>query len=92
MERRFSHGNLKDKSLADIVSQSLLNFSKQQVKGCCDCEYRFVCLDCRPDSLSGDKYEKSWFCLYDEQNGIWRDSDERIKELLALAEQPICVK
>ena len=86
MERRFSHGNLKDKSLADIVSQSLLNFSKQQVKGCCDCEYRFVCLDCRPDSLSGDKYEKSWFCLYDEQNGIWRDSDERIRELLALAE------
>ncbi len=82
MERRFSHGNLKGKKLSEIVDQSLLNFSKENVKGCRDCEYRFACLDCRPDSLSGDKYEKSWFCLYDEQNGVWRDSDERIKELL----------
>ncbi|MBQ7652256.1 MAG: SPASM domain-containing protein, partial [Victivallales bacterium] len=82
MERRFSHGNLAGKKLSEIVDQSLLNFSKEQVKGCRDCEYRFACLDCRPDSLSGDKYEKSWFCLYDEQNGVWRDSDERIKELL----------
>lgn len=86
MERRFSHGNLTGKTLAEIVDQSLLNFSKENVKGCRDCEYRFACLDCRPDSLSGDKYEKSWFCLYDEQNGVWRDSEERIKELLATAE------
>ena len=82
MERRFSHGNLSGKKLSEIVDQSLLNFSKENVKGCRDCEYRFVCLDCRPDSLSGDKYEKSWFCLYDEQNGVWKDSDARIKELL----------
>lgn len=90
MERRFSHGNLRGRRLAEIVDSSLLNFSKDQVKGCRDCEYRFACLDCRPDSLSGDKYEKSWFCLYDETTGVWREADERIKELLELSEGRTC--
>lgn len=92
MERRFSHGNLKGKTLAEIVDKSLLNFSKDQVNGCRDCEYRYVCLDCRPDSISGDKYEKPWFCLYDEQNGIWQDADARINELLKMRKQLTCVK
>ncbi len=92
MERRFSHGNLAGRGLNEIVDASLLNFSKDNVRGCCDCEYRYVCLDCRPDSISGDKYEKPWFCLYDEQNGVWRDADVRADELLKLAERPICVK
>lgn len=81
MERRFSHGNLKGKHLADVVDQSLFDFSKENVDGCRDCEYRFVCLDCRPDSLTGDKYAKPWFCLYDERSGVWQDPEERIREL-----------
>lgn len=92
MERRFSHGNLHGKTLAEVVDQKLLNFSKECVKGCCDCEYRFACLDCRPDSLSGDKYEKSWFCLYDEQTGVWRDAESRIQELMAIAGNTTCKK
>lgn len=84
MERRFSHGNLRNKKLSEIINQELLNFSKENVKGCCDCEYRYLCLDCRPDSLSGDKYEKTWFCLYDEQSGKWSNPDSRIGELLKI--------
>lgn len=86
MERRFSHGNLKGRKLADLVNQSLLAFSKDRVEGCRDCEYRYVCLDCRPDSLGGDKFEKPWFCLYDEQRGVWGDPDARVAELLGAEE------
>lgn len=87
MERRFSHGNLKGRKLIDIVDRSLLDFSKTRVEGCRDCEYRYVCLDCRPDSLGGGKFEKPWFCLYDEQRGVWGDPDERVAELLDPEEQ-----
>lgn len=82
MERRFCHGNLRDHSLAEIVDKKLINFSKDQVDECRDCEFRHICKDCRPDSISMKKNDKPWYCTYDVSAGIWADPDDFIDNLL----------
>lgn len=81
MERRVSHGNLRGKHLKDLLKPRILNFSKDEVEGCKDCEYRYLCIDCRPDSISGDFYEKPWYCTYNPYDGTWMDFEE-FKETL----------
>lgn len=86
MERRVSHGNLRGNHLKDLLKPSILNFSKDEVEGCKDCEYRYLCIDCRPDSISGDFYEKPWYCTYNPYDGTWMDFDE-FKESLKTAKK-----
>lgn len=76
MERRVSHGNLRGNHLKDLLKPSILNISKDEVEGCKDCEYRYLCIDCRPDSISGNFYEKPWYCTYNPYNGTWMDFEE----------------
>ena len=82
MERRLCHGNLKNKSLTEIVDRALINYSKDNVKECLDCEFRHLCKDCRPDSISMIVNDKPWYCTYDVYNGTWKDIDEFIHHLL----------
>ncbi len=83
MERRLKHGNLRNRSLTEVLDKALVNFSKKRVNGCKYCEYRYLCKDCRPDSLNESPYEKPWYCTYDEENGKWTDAEDKIKTLLA---------
>lgn len=83
MERRVSHGNLRGAKLKDLLKPSILNFSKDEVEGCKDCEYRYLCIDCRPDSISGNFYEKPWYCTYNPYEGTWMGFDELKKTLKA---------
>ena len=83
MERRVSHGNLRGSRLKDLLKPSILSFSKDEVEGCKDCEYRYLCIDCRPDSITGDFYEKPWYCTYNPYEGTWMYFDE-FKETLKL--------
>lgn len=76
MERRVSHGNLLGNRLKDLIKPSILNISKDEVEGCKDCEYRYFCIDCRPDSITGNFYEKPWYCTYNPYEGTWMDFDE----------------
>lgn len=76
MERRLCHGNIMEGELKDMLSPSILNYSKNNVEGCKDCEYRYLCRDCRPDSLSGIITEKPWYCTYDPYQGKWESFDE----------------
>jgi len=76
MERRVSHGNLRRAKLKDLLKPSILNFSKDEVEGCKDCEYRYLCIDCRPDSITGNFYEKPWYCTYNPYEGTWMNFDE----------------
>ena len=81
MERRLCHGNLRDRSLDEILNLAILNLSKKEVNECKACEYRYLCIDCRPDTLSNDLYEKPWYCTYNPLEGKWLDFDLFAKRL-----------
>lgn len=80
MERRLKHCII-DKENQIILDDSIRYFTKDNVNECCDCEYKYACLDCRPDSLSGNLVEKPWYCTYNPMIGEWEDEDKFIIEL-----------
>lgn len=82
MERRFSHGNLKDDNLKNLIKREIQELNKDKIKGCKDCEFRYACYDCRPDSLSGDIYAKPYYCTYDVDKGEFMDEDIVIGNIL----------
>lgn len=81
MERRVCHGNLKGNYIQDILKSQILHFTKNEVEGCKDCEYRYICRDCRPDSLTGNFNEKPWYCTYNPYSGEWESFDEFKKRI-----------
>lgn len=83
MERRFSHGNLHNKHFSDLIDIELTMFGKDKIEGCQDCEFRYYCFDCRPDSLGNSRYSKPWNCTYNPESGIWADPDSFISDLLS---------
>ncbi|MHA2238501.1 MAG: radical SAM protein, partial [Candidatus Hodarchaeales archaeon] len=70
-------GNVLYKRFRDILNGEkmleLWGLNKDEVEICRDCEYRYVCRDCRPWAygLSGDLFSKSPRCAYDPKNGEW---------------------
>ena len=83
MERRFSHGNLKNGMLKDILKKDILTFKKDKICECQSCEFRYACFDCRPDSISNNIYEKPWYCTYTPATGKWEDPEEYAKKILS---------
>lgn len=81
MERRFVHGNLKNQELATLINDNIKLLTKDYIDGCSQCEYKYFCSDCRPDSLGAEKYAKPWYCSYKPETGEWIDSDIYIKSL-----------
>lgn len=73
MERRLCHGNLRHNSIQDILQKNILKFNKDRISECRDCEFRYCCFDCRPDSDGNSIYDKPWFCTYYPLEGIWED-------------------
>lgn len=80
MERRISHCQISDDHKINL-QDDILSLNKDRINGCKDCEFRYVCFDCRPDSLSGGLYDKPWYCTYHPENGVWDDVDSFISEL-----------
>jgi SPASM domain peptide maturase of grasp-with-spasm system len=75
MERSF--GNVRDTSLHGALAQAgfkdLWSINKDQIEICRDCEFRYVCTDCRayierPD----DRFSKPSKCTYDPYTAEWR--------------------
>lgn len=85
MERRFCHGNLRGGTLQELIQQEIQELTKDKIEACCDCEYRYACHDCRPDSMSQGKYAKPWFCAYDPHTGEW--DGKLADKVLALREE-----
>jgi SPASM domain peptide maturase of grasp-with-spasm system len=46
--------------------------TKDQVTVCRDCEYRYICTDCRAFTTGGDPLGKPAKCAYDPYTGEWR--------------------
>ena len=70
-------GNLKEDDWKDI-REKLLSYwklTKDYVDGCCSCEYRYACHDCRPLAIgtTGGIYDKYPRCCYEPLNGIWKE-------------------
>mgnify|MGYP002619285840 FL=1 len=80
MERRFKHCNIM-KCQDIIFDESIRKLNKDYIEDCKDCEFRYACFDCRPNSLSGRMYEKPWYCTYDPQRGEWKDIEKFILDL-----------
>lgn len=83
MERRLKHCVIKEDS-GITVDNSIRYFNKDRVSECSKCEYRYACFDCRPNSLSGDLYEKPWYCTYNPLSGEWEKEDVFIENLKAM--------
>ena len=80
MERRLTHCRVGDNG--EIKLDATLRFlNKDNIQECCQCEYRYACFDCRPNSLSGDTLEKPWYCTYSPLTGEWDDPEVFVRQL-----------
>lgn len=73
-----SFGNVNTHRLTDVVKQEsfrkLWTITKDKIAGCKDCEFRYVCTDCRAFLESPDDiYSKPLKCGYDPYTGIWEE-------------------
>lgn len=84
MERRFFHGSIQTQDLNNILSQDILLMDKNKVDGCKDCEYRYACFDCRPNTLGKSIFSKPWYCTYNPYSGKWNNPENHVKEILSL--------
>lgn len=69
-------GNIFTHSLREVVEkkefQKLWDINKDKVNVCKDCEYRYMCSDCRAH-IDGP-YEKSKYCNYDPYTNTYDDN------------------
>ncbi|AZA79208.1 grasp-with-spasm system SPASM domain peptide maturase [Chryseobacterium sp. G0186] len=76
-------GNIHTSSLEKILIESdfkkYWNLTKDQIEGCKDCEFRYVCTDCRAftegnmSNKDGLDISKPLKCGYDPYTGVWED-------------------
>lgn len=99
MDRTRCLGNLTRNCLSEIMeSDSVIDVWRQslcRIDTCRDCEFRFACIDCRPevagvDSLLNNRANpdfsvKNPCCLYDPHTGVWRGADEVLDALTRIS-------
>jgi radical SAM protein with 4Fe4S-binding SPASM domain len=81
MERTLKHGNLREQTLEDLLNAEILHLSKDHIAECQDCEFRYACIECRPDRLDDNPYGKPWWCTYLPLEGRWQDPEQCIADL-----------
>jgi SPASM domain peptide maturase of grasp-with-spasm system len=63
------YGNIDDVSLLDIVRSDKFQFwgtiKKDDIETCKDCEFRYICSDCRVFTVKDSPYSKPSKCPYD---------------------------
>lgn len=73
-----SFGNISSSSLVEVLNdtnfQKLWHISKDKISVCKECEYRYICVDCRafleePDNICS----KPLKCGYNPSTGKWSD-------------------
>ncbi len=70
------YGQLAPAALAKAVAQpefqAVWHINKDQVEVCCDCEFRYICTDCRVFLVDpGNALSKPAHCQYDPYTGVW---------------------
>ena len=72
-----SFGNARDVSLHSALAHrdfaALWEINKDQIEICKDCEFRYICTDCRAHlAAPGNLYSKPLKCTYDPYTAEWR--------------------
>jgi SPASM domain peptide maturase of grasp-with-spasm system len=75
-----SFGNVSLVELKSVISDTeftkLWSINKDQIKGCMDCEFRYICTDCRAYlSDATDLQSKPLKCGYNPHTAIWSESN-----------------
>jgi SPASM domain peptide maturase of grasp-with-spasm system len=73
-----SFGNIKDTTLEEAINKKgfkkYWNINKDKIKVCQDCEYRYICTDCRAYTEDpNDIYSKPLKCGYNPYTGEWSE-------------------
>ncbi len=73
-----SFGNIKDTTLEQALNhkdfKKYWNITKDQIKVCKDCEFRYICTDCRAYIENpNDKYSKPLKCGYSPYTNKWEE-------------------
>ncbi|MEO1450295.1 MAG: grasp-with-spasm system SPASM domain peptide maturase, partial [Bacteroidota bacterium] len=73
-----AYGNIQTSSLLSAIQQpdfqTYWHINKDQVKVCQDCEFRYICTDCRAYTEDPeDDYSKPLKCGYDPYTGEWQE-------------------
>ena len=73
-----SFGNIKATTLVEALNKEgfkkYWNITKDKIKICQDCQFRYVCTDCRAYIEDpSDKYSKPLKCGYDPNTGKWEE-------------------
>ena len=89
MERRIKYGNLKIDKFSNLLKQGMIGLSKDHINECKECEFRYSCFDCRPDSNGNGLFEKPWYCTYLPREGRWVNIEKRWQELMGEHKGPV---
>ena len=73
-----NYGNIRDTTLKQAMShpdfKKYWNIKKDDITKCKDCEFRYICTDCRVYiDDSEDIYSAPLKCGYDPYTGVWED-------------------
>lgn len=72
-----SFGNIANVNLQEIIKMEAFakywKVSKDQVETCKDCEFRYICTDCRAFVDNSNNYPKPLKCGYDPYTSQWQD-------------------
>ncbi|MBC8753773.1 grasp-with-spasm system SPASM domain peptide maturase [Kordia sp. YSTF-M3] len=85
-----SFGNIKETNLSEVIKNeeftSIWNLKKDFVLVCQDCEFRYVCTDCRAYTEEpANLYSKPLKCGYDPYTNEWSDWEENPLKQKAIA-------
>ena len=63
--------------------QKSWEITKNEIKSCQNCEYRYACSDCRPLALGvfDDKLAKYPRCCYSPEEGVWKNIEQVTQEI-----------
>lgn len=68
-------GSIRNLSLMDVIVKSSFQkkwkINKDQINVCKDCEYRYICSDCRAFLNEDNENEKPKKCTYDPYSNLW---------------------
>ena len=74
-----SFGNVKTDDLLEVVKtlefQKKWRIKKDDIKVCKDCEFRYMCLDCRADLNENEEYNQPKNCHYNPYIAKWKGQD-----------------
>jgi len=73
-----SFGDANQESFHDVIQNEEFkvktSINKDQIAICQDCEFRYICTDCRAYLLDQDNpLSKPLKCAYDPYTGVWKE-------------------